>query len=562
MVTAPSAGLSGAGAVYVYERPAGGWRTMFERAVLSPSDGRLGDQFGYSVTIHSGDIVVGSPYANIGNNSSQGAVYIFRKPPEGWKNAFETEKVSFSVNRANDRFGNSVCSGGSEEDGLVVGISGYDFPESDSGTAVVLTSYNSIPSTSKYVNFVFGGSHHLTLQEPNRGLLTTLTSLSGYSDGFTMDVLNRKVVFTAETPSGPTTLTGPASGIYRVDPATLGITTLAGPNSMVFHSPGKILVNQDGDYVFTNGTLTPSGLEYKLLKLSRHGSAVTTILSSTALGRKTSFSGPISIDIDTGCYLVADQVNTSTLKYPVLRVDDQGNVTTFCTGQSQAGGWRLPWSLPQDHRTGSLVGPYGSFIYEVGPGSSGCTTLSTVSASVLEAVKFNLQTGPIQHWVASNGVGTYQYLYFIERNTGTVTSIGVGQKNFSRDIAFYQSRHTQTLKMAPHKWQILLSAPDFPGKNYALVASISGVRPGIALPDGRNININLDQALLLTLYNMMPALWNSGPGRLDANGEARGTLDLSYFGRLDLPLWIAWLVLDPMAPGGIAFIPDTYVMRI
>ena len=380
-----------------------------------------------------------------------------------------------------------------------------------------------------------------------------------------MDWNNKDIVLTVGTPPGPTTLPGPWSGIYRYSPATQALLTLVGPNTLVYNSPGKILLNQDGDYVFTNGAMTPSGLEYSLLKLSRHSSLITTILPPNALGRKTSFSGPISIDIDTGHYLVADRVDTSTpspLKFPVLRVDDQGKVTTFCTGQSYAGGWRLPWSMPQDHRTGNLVGPYGFHIYEVKPGSINCTTLSTVSTPILEAVKFDLQTGPSQRWVASNGAGTSQYLCFIDQKSGVVTSIGAGQKNFSMDFAFYQGRHTQTIKMAPNKWQILLSAPDFPGKNYALVASISGVRPGIALPDGRNININLDQTLLLTLYNMMPALWNSGPGRLDANGEARGTLDLSYFGRLDLPLWITWLVLDPMAPGGIAYIPDTYVMRI
>ena len=75
------------------------------------------------------------------------------------------------------------------------------------------------------------------------------------------------------------------------------------------------------------------------------------------------------------------------------------------------------------------------------------------------------------------------------------------------------------------------------------------------------INLNVDMVTLLTLGNLVPTIWNAGPGTLDAAGEARGLLDLDFIGGLGVPLWIAWIVLDPAAPVGIAYIPDTYVMR-
>ena len=41
-----------------------------------------------------------------------------------------------------------------------------------------------------------------------------------------------------------------------------------------------------------------------------------------------------------------------------------------------------------------------------------------------------------------------------------------------------------------------------------------------------------------------------------------GKLDLSTLDQLGMPIWLAMAVLDPAAPCGIAYLPDTYVMRI
>ena len=157
-------------------------------------------------------------------------------------------------------------------------------------------------------------------------------------------------------------------------------------------------------------------------------------------------------------------------------------------------------------------------------------------------------------------------LYLLDATTWTVTWTGVSPpalRCINRDFAFYRGRHTQTVQTGARLWEVRLSAPMFPGKPYAVVAGLSGVRPGITLPDGRRLNLNLDPIVYLTLTGQLPGIWHGGPGQLDAQGEARGMLDLSALGTtFHVPLWIARAVLDAQAPCGLAYLPDTYVIRI
>jgi hypothetical protein len=95
------------------------------------------------------------------------------------------------------------------------------------------------------------------------------------------------------------------------------------------------------------------------------------------------------------------------------------------------------------------------------------------------------------------------------------------------------------------------------------VVGASGVRPGARLPDGRTIRINADTLVQLSLADALRPFFDPGPGRLTFNGEAGGKLDLRGLPPTGgMPIWIAAAVLDPRAPGGIAFIPDTFVFRV
>jgi hypothetical protein len=85
----------------------GGDTTLVELRRIAPSDGVAGDIFGHVVSIDSlGDyIVVGSPYAPIGANYNQGAVYIYYRSNGNYT---QQAKLLASDGGADDHFGTSV----------------------------------------------------------------------------------------------------------------------------------------------------------------------------------------------------------------------------------------------------------------------------------------------------------------------------------------------------------------------------------------------------------------------------------------------------------------------
>lgn len=98
---------SSSGAAYIFEKPAAGWSDMTETAKLTPATGAANDYFGNSVAI-SGDIAIVAAYQNDDNGSNSGAVYLFEKPTEGWRDSNETARLSASNSAAYKYFGGSV----------------------------------------------------------------------------------------------------------------------------------------------------------------------------------------------------------------------------------------------------------------------------------------------------------------------------------------------------------------------------------------------------------------------------------------------------------------------
>ncbi len=101
---------SNPGAAYVFVKPASGWQNMTETAKLTPSDGMPSELFGQSVAISGDTIVVG------GEQSFE--VYVFVKPAGGWKDMTETAKLTASDGVKDDYFGSAVSIDG---DTVVVG---------------------------------------------------------------------------------------------------------------------------------------------------------------------------------------------------------------------------------------------------------------------------------------------------------------------------------------------------------------------------------------------------------------------------------------------------------
>jgi len=104
---APGASVSGnatQGAAYVFVKPPNGWQDTTQTAKLTASDGMFGDALGLSVTVEGDVIIAGAPAAKLG----RGAAYVFVKPAGGWKDMTETAELVASDGAEGDSFASSI----------------------------------------------------------------------------------------------------------------------------------------------------------------------------------------------------------------------------------------------------------------------------------------------------------------------------------------------------------------------------------------------------------------------------------------------------------------------
>jgi hypothetical protein len=95
----------GAGAVYVFTEPSGGWANATQTAELTATEATSGHEhhLGNSVGISGNTIVAGAPGA--GPHPSQGAAYVFVKPEGEWKDATQTAELIGSDGAEGDATG-------------------------------------------------------------------------------------------------------------------------------------------------------------------------------------------------------------------------------------------------------------------------------------------------------------------------------------------------------------------------------------------------------------------------------------------------------------------------
>jgi hypothetical protein len=118
------------GAVYVFVKPASGWKNMTETAELIASKQLLGVELGTSVSISGGTIVAGAP----GPGPVSGRAYIFAEPAGGWKSSTESAQIE-AGNAYSDAFGASVSLSANM---LAVGASIAEVGTAPAGGAVYL----------------------------------------------------------------------------------------------------------------------------------------------------------------------------------------------------------------------------------------------------------------------------------------------------------------------------------------------------------------------------------------------------------------------------------------
>ena len=110
------------GAAYVFVKPSHGWAgSLTQTAELTASDPGRSDQFGGALAISGGLIVAGAAGHTLGENTEQGAGYVFVEPATGWVTATESSELTAASGAAGDRLGLSVAISG---DTLLVGAPG------------------------------------------------------------------------------------------------------------------------------------------------------------------------------------------------------------------------------------------------------------------------------------------------------------------------------------------------------------------------------------------------------------------------------------------------------
>ena len=127
------AGVSDAGAAYVFQRDQGGAGNWGEVKKLTASDAQAGDFFGWSVAI-SGDTAVVGAYREDAGGSVAGAAYVFQRDQGGAGNWGEVKKLTASDAQAGDNFGYTVAISG---DTAVVGAYKEDAAAAGAGAAYV-----------------------------------------------------------------------------------------------------------------------------------------------------------------------------------------------------------------------------------------------------------------------------------------------------------------------------------------------------------------------------------------------------------------------------------------
>ena len=122
-----------AGSAYLFVKPEGvAWNSTSDLTAieLTAPDAEGSSNFGWSVAITDDALVVGMP-----SEDGPGAVYLYTKPTRGWASVSSPVKLTPPVGEAGDMFGASVAISG---DTVVVGAAGtgdYDLP----GAAYVFT---------------------------------------------------------------------------------------------------------------------------------------------------------------------------------------------------------------------------------------------------------------------------------------------------------------------------------------------------------------------------------------------------------------------------------------
>ncbi len=287
---------SDTGAAYVFTKPGTGWADSNTAAKLTASDGATDDEFGYSVAVDGNTIVVGAR----GDESDTGAAYIFTKPGTGWADSNTAAKLTASDGATDDEFGYSVAVDGNT---IVVGARG---DESDTGAAYVF-----IKPTSD--------SAWATATEAIK--LTTSDGEANDEFGISVAVDGNTIVVGARgDDEGPTGAGSSGTGAAYVFTRTLGVWS----ETLKLRAPDGLGDDWFGYSVAVAGETVLVGAVDDDDSGSNSGSAYLTDTKEWA----DIPGSDLQVDGNTYIYRLRDRINDQEYVYRVGAVNAGGNRST------------------------------------------------------------------------------------------------------------------------------------------------------------------------------------------------------------------------------------------
>lgn len=382
------------------------------------------------------------------------------------------------------------------------------------------------------------------------GTAIQLATTSPPSEGITMSADNRGVLFAGYG----NTLSSIAATVneWRNGVATTMWSTSA-------FSIEELLVNQYGEVVF-------SGRDHRARESGvfkwRGGQAVSTIVTTGALGASSIFmNGGLIENVETGNYVVASGAFISSQLWDV---SDDGTVTSLLTSLTYIAG---AYTLTQDRRDGGIFrSTFGNAYQRVLNGTT--TTLAPTGGTIplYQALAMDRASAPdnarLLYSVFQSPTTVNNFVHRIQDPAGTpvVTSStplsrAAGGSTLGAVLA--GSRNIGSRRNGPGAYTLYFDFPGEGGNGYAAAVGASGYHPGIDA-GGLTIGLNLDPLVVASIQGLLRPFFDPGPGVLDANGSATGSIAL---GRDDLGVLVHVVALT-IRGGAIRTVSSPHVMRL
>lgn len=336
------------------------------------------------------------------------------------------------------------------------------------------------------------------------------------------------------------------------------------------YRPVAMVRTCDGDWILANQGYSVHDLEFYRLQ----GATLTTLSTVPNL-----LGFAMAVDEDTGLVVVRGQDRRTSVRYGYFRVDPMtGTVTDFAIHNPAQSS-----SVYYGAREPVFEGTTGAFVdmvYDISasgtrlcrahPGT-GITTLSSTlfPRAPIDMAMAGQRTVDVGYYLLAR-TATSPYSYDITRVKPDGTRLDAspvqGFTPYQRcTLLRVGSRHLAWFMDTPPNGRSLHL--DFPGEGglvYGVGFSLTGVRPGVTLPDRRVIPLNLDTLTVISLQGGVQDILENTVDTLDAAGRARVKVDTNSLGPAlrGVKMWAVAVVFDPAASSGVAYIAGPTLLHI